>query len=98
MTAIQLIALTMNGEEAINKYVAEVQSYAKAHSIRTKLIERAKNKLVTEEFFENPMRIVVTIKKEDVNLAIYIDQIKRKLDALMLKYNVSQQDYLIEVL
>jgi len=98
MKSIQLLSLTSKGDEAIRLYVEEVNALVKRHPIKVKIAERLKIKLgTTEEVLYNPSRIIVTINKE-VNLYEHLTQVKLKLEKLMRKYDVSTEDYTIEVL
>ena len=103
MVSIQLITLTSNGEEGLRKYIAEVEEYARLHPIKTKMVEKMKKTTAgtTEEYFENPLRLVITLSNDSrflENKVYYLQQIEVKLNAIMKRYNVSKEDYVIEVL
>ena len=94
---IRLVPLTEAAEEGVRAYIIECEEYAKKHPYKTKVTEQLKKRLGTsEEYFEDPLYISVTITK-NVNIAQHQQQIELKLEKLMQRYGVPASDYVIEV-
>ena len=97
-TTITLTPITIKGEEALRRYIAYTEEYARtnAKKIKFRMVAKMQERISTEEYFENPLRLIVTLKN-DVNLEYRLPIIESKLRTVMSNYGVSETDYKIEV-
>lgn len=97
-TTIILQPITLKGEEALRRYINYTEEYARvnAKKIKFRMVAKMQERTSTEEYFENPLRLVVTLKS-DINLEYRLPIIESKLKTVMSNYGVSETDYNIEV-
>jgi hypothetical protein len=104
MIGVRITACTLNGEEAIRRYVDDCLKGTAGRVIglsRSQMfIGRRASKLIpySEEYFVNPMMLVVTLKKSFMSQGHnLIPSIELMLKNVMSKYLACPDDYTIEV-
>ena len=105
MNGVKVIATTGRGEMAIRQYVKDCAEGVAYKAIGMSKMQYRTAKLTSkvlpyeEEYFENPMMIVVTMKKGLLDSYGYlvIPKVEITLKNLMEKYGCGLQDYNIEV-
>ena len=105
---VRIIALTSKGEDAIRKYIkssedvkAEMNNLSSVNPKRLKFrLEQAQaKKIVSEDWFENPLRIEATLNQKFKDRAyLYIPKLEIEFNKIMLNSNCGKEDYLLEVL
>jgi hypothetical protein len=105
---VRIIALTSKGEEAIRKYIKssediekEMNSLSSVNPKRLKFrLEQAQaKKIVSEDWFENPLRIEATLNDKFKDRAyLYIPKLEIEFNKIMLNSSCGKNDYSIEVL
>ena len=105
---VQIIALTIKGEEALRKYIKVSEdtleemnklSSLNPKRIKFRLSQTQQKKIVTEDWFENPLRIEATLNSKFSKQAyLYIPKLQQEFHKIMLNSNCGKNDYTIEVL
>lgn len=97
---IQLITLTSNGEKALRQYITETQktSYKGVSKAKMWMTRKFVNQFTVEEYFEEPLRLVISIKQAYAHLVLDYGKIRRNLNKIMEKYGALESDYNIEII
>jgi CRISPR/Cas system-associated endonuclease Cas3-HD len=105
---VRIIALTLKGEDALNKYIQSSSDIELAMSklsnfnprrIKFNFEQSQAKKFVTEESFDNPLMIVATInEKYNSQACAFIPNLEQAFHKIMSKSNCGKQDYIVEVL
>ena len=103
---VKIIALTSKAEEALRKYIQDSQdretemsslSSLNPRRIRFNIEQKAAKKIIGEEYFENPLMIVATIKPKFSSQAyIFIPKIEQSLVKIMENSGCGLNDYSLE--
>jgi hypothetical protein len=104
---VRIIALTSKGEEALRKYIkssedvkAEMDKLSSVNPKRLKfrLSQSQAKRIVTEDWFDNPLRIEATLNDKFKDRAyLYIPKLELEFNKIMINSNCGKEDYSLEV-
>ena len=98
---IQIKAITVNGEDGLRKYINDTQSKvhdSKFGRLRMRASRRLASQYTFDEYFENPLRIHITIKQEYAHLVFDMDKITSQAMKHLKDYGITEADVSIELL
>ena len=99
MKTIQVVALTVKGEAVLKS--KEIKKEFNLGSVREKFLRKTADAYTTTEYFEDPFRIVVSIKPQYyafINDKEILDKVTIAVEKILLKHGSSFRDVAIEVL